>query len=229
MKISRSLPPLKILYKDEIILRPIAGTDYSLLLDAVRESKAALHRFMHWSHEEMSEEAEAKLLLQFQSKYLAGEEFHFLGQKKDGEFLFCAGIVPHGRLNPTALEIGYWVSSKWQGKGYGTLALQILTIVSFELFESDLVSVFSSEDNIGSLKVLEKCGYKKNGLIRNFIGQPTKEMLEKGYGKNRNGLMFSLIPTDLPALEWYPKILSSLKWVDISGESQTPGKSLFLS
>jgi len=56
-------------------------------------------------------------------------------------------------------EIGYWIGKDFWGRGIATIALKnFVSIIS----ERPL-SAHVAFDNLGSIRVLEKCGFKKNG------------------------------------------------------------------
>ena len=58
------------------------------------------------------------------------------------------------------------IASSHHGKGYGTEALAAMTRFCFE--HTELQRLWAQVDirNIASQRILEKCGYKQEGLIR---------------------------------------------------------------
>ncbi len=62
-------------------------------------------------------------------------------------------------------EIGYWLSEDHWGKGVMSKALKFVTEYAFENF--DLVRIYADvvEYNKGSCAVLEKCGFKLEGIL----------------------------------------------------------------
>ena len=115
----------------------------------------------------------------------------FFVEKKDGTkigtmFHFLAGNL---------LEIGYLLVPSERGKGYCSEAVKIM--VDYLFLSRDLVRVQATTDvnNFASQRVLEKAGFKKEGVIRKsaFIR-----------GEWRDGCMFSILRE-----EWKePKILT---------------------
>ena len=71
------------------------------------------------------------------------------------------GVFEHER----SAEIGYWLAEPYWGKGIGTHALRMLTNEIFQITE--LVRLFAPvfQDNEASMRVLEKCGYRREGLL----------------------------------------------------------------
>ena len=62
-------------------------------------------------------------------------------------------------------EIGYGIAEDYQGSGYATEAVS--TIVDWALQQSCVsrIEAEAEEENIASIKVLEKCGFVRNGIM----------------------------------------------------------------
>lgn len=91
---------------------------------------------------------------------------YFFIEKKDGSkigliFHFCV-LHPAGRQ----LEIGYALIPSERGKGYCTEAIRIM--VDYVFLSRDVMRVQALTDtgNLASQKVLEKAGFKKEGVSR---------------------------------------------------------------
>lgn len=71
-------------------------------------------------------------------------------------------LIENDRMASVAIRL----APVCQGKGYGTEALSEMTHFCFE--KTELQRLWTSVDvrNIASQRMLEKCGYKKEGLIR---------------------------------------------------------------
>ena len=86
-----------------------------------------------------------------------------------------AGTIASFRIDDQ-LEVTYWVDRAQWGKGIASAALQIL------LAETAERPVFASaaSDNVGSLRVLEKAGFRRVGVDRGFAhgrGQEIEETI----------------------------------------------------
>lgn len=81
----------------------------------------------------------------------------------DGQLIGTMGLsAPKDHWGQTegAFEIGYWIGKSHWGHGYATEAAQAMLTYAFERLhvQEMLASVFT--ENIGSRKVLEKCGFE---------------------------------------------------------------------
>jgi len=90
----------------------------------------------------------------------------FIIEKKDGSKI---GYVSHyNMLHPSAkpLEIGYALVPSERGKGYCSEAVKIM--VDYLFLSKDVVRIQAHVDvrNVASQKVVEKAGFKREGVLR---------------------------------------------------------------
>ena len=62
-------------------------------------------------------------------------------------------------------EIGYGIVDDYQGCGYATEAVVALTKWALSQAGISRVEGEAEEDNVASIRVLEKCGFTRNGII----------------------------------------------------------------
>ena len=84
-----------------------------------------------------------------------------------------AGTIASFRIDDR-LEVTYWVDRTHWGKGIASAALQILLA---ETAERPLYARAAS-DNVGSLRVLEKAGFRRVGVNRDFAPGRGEEIEE---------------------------------------------------
>jgi len=95
----------------------------------------------------------------------------FFIEKKDGtrvgiiNYFFVLHVDPSVRL----LELGFFMLPDERGKGYCTEAARIM--VDYLFLSKDIVRIqaTTSVGNLGSQKVLEKVGFRKEGTMRKSI------------------------------------------------------------
>ncbi len=202
-----NLPPKSILYRNLMELRLLSPRDGAAIFRAVRESLPSLKKFMSWAHYSEDLAKACSIYADFEARSLRGEEVHFAGfDTESGEFLFCASLTPGSRLNRLAFEIGYWVSSKHQNRGFGTSAAKILIVLAFRYFQAERLSVVCNLENKRSIKVIEKCGFHVEGILRNYHGTPPQQMIANGLSPITDVFSYSLVPTDISRLSWFDEI-----------------------
>ena len=104
-----------------------------------------------------------------QERYAAGDYYDFAIEcKETGKMIGTVGFTSFDLPNRSA-EVGYVVSPAYQGKGYATEALQRL--LSFGCCVCGLVRISAGcmKEKIASLRVMEKCGMKREGLLRSAV------------------------------------------------------------
>ena len=77
-------------------------------------------------------------------------------------------------------EIGYWLGQQYWGRGIVTEALKLVTEYAFQT--QNLLRLFALPfaNNTGSIRVLEKAGYEREGLLRRSsvkFGEPRDQLL----------------------------------------------------
>ncbi|OVA15511.1 GNAT domain [Macleaya cordata] len=95
--------------------------------------------------------------------------------KDDGEFI-CKG------------DMGYGLASQYWGQGIATMAVKMaLSSVFLEFPHMERLQALVEKENYGSQRVLEKCGFLKEGLMRKYL------VLK---GKTLDVVCFSFLSTD---------------------------------
>jgi ribosomal-protein-alanine N-acetyltransferase len=84
-------------------------------------------------------------------------------------------------------EVGYVLAEEYSGKGIATEALEKVIKFGFTVLELNKIFARSKPVNVGSLKVLVKCGFKYEGLQR-------KQIMIKGKMEDMD--LFSIIKED---------------------------------
>jgi RimJ/RimL family protein N-acetyltransferase len=72
----------------------------------------------------------------------------------------------HNREGVDGLDIGYAILEKYEGKGYATAAAGSMVNKAFNDYGIDKVSAITTDENVGSCRVLEKLGFKHQGYLK---------------------------------------------------------------
>ncbi len=99
-----------------------------------------------------------------------------VGKKRKTEINFAleingevAGGIGFSRIEGHKAEIGYWLAEKHWGKGIMTKALKMITKYGFAKLGLRRIYVYAFSFNKASIRVLEKAGYKYEGLLRKHV------------------------------------------------------------
>ena len=84
---------------------------------------------------------------------------------------FCGviGLVPQQDVYKMTAEIGYWIGEPFWSKGIATVAVKLITDYGLHTLGFNRIHTGVFEYNIGSMRVLEKNGYGKDGIFKKSI------------------------------------------------------------
>ncbi|HEX4914397.1 MAG TPA: GNAT family protein [Vicinamibacterales bacterium] len=84
----------------------------------------------------------------------------------DGEAVGGIGIELHSDIERVSAEIGYWLGEAVWGRGIVTEALRAVTAEAFTRYELTRIYAVPFADHQASIRVLEKAGYVREGVMR---------------------------------------------------------------
>ena len=87
----------------------------------------------------------------------------------DGKIVGCISLSRENDVSAKTSELGYWIGENFWGRGIATAAVKKICTFGFE--ELGLVRIFAIvfEKNFASMRVLEKCGFEREGRLRKAI------------------------------------------------------------
>ncbi len=133
-------------------------------LAEIKESMAELKPWLDWAEDDYGVEEAYEYLLLCDSGWISGKEFDFALKNSAGDFM---GMISALNINENAksMEIGYWISSRFCGKGYMQEAVSLL---EKEFFEQGINRIVIKTDilNVKSANVAQRCGYILEGVLR---------------------------------------------------------------
>ena len=83
----------------------------------------------------------------------------------------CIGLVK-AKIEGHKAQIGYVISSAERGNGYATHAVTFITRELSKMGTIQRIWATCALENIGSSRVLEKCGYVREGVLKNWVVYP---------------------------------------------------------
>ncbi|MCP4165446.1 MAG: GNAT family N-acetyltransferase [Chloroflexi bacterium] len=180
--------PTRLLRDDAIAIRPFKPEDARPVFEAIDESRAEAAPWLpDLARVTSVDEVEAYIAAQ-PSLWEAGEAYNFLVTNSDDTMVLggCGLTQIHARHRFANLY--YWVRSSATGRGVATRAVKLLAQFGFEEPGLNRLEILVVKGNDDSVRVAEKAGAKREGLLRNRIAYD---------GNPQNTFMFSLIPADL--------------------------------
>ncbi len=95
-----------------------------------------------------------------------GRPVHFAIRSDDNALLGGCGFNGLEVGKSHKAEIGYWLARPFWGQGIMTAVVQRLCRHAFEEFELVKITAHVFIQNLASARVLEKCGFVQEGLLR---------------------------------------------------------------
>ena len=86
-----------------------------------------------------------------------------------GSFAGIIGLIPKEDVYRNSMELGYWLGEPYWNKGIVTEAVRLICDYAFENLTINRIFSEVFEYNPASMKVLEKTGFKKEGVARKAI------------------------------------------------------------
>lgn len=150
-----------------LLLRPLTFADVPALFEAIDSSRAFLARHLDWV-DSVRNESELRTFVDRCQRMNGSGEAHRGLFEPDGRLaghMSVEDAVPSRRV----AELGYWVREDRAGRGYATEAARALLAWAFRNLDLHRVTAFADVSNPSSARVLEKCGFTREGVVRHRI------------------------------------------------------------
>ncbi len=170
------------LHGSRTILRPVRDVDLPRLLEILREPDVA----SRWSQPDDDFD---------RHELLAGDDTD--GAERITTFAITANGETIGwiggweKLQPDYRHAGIdlFLSTPYQGKGFGTEAIRLVCRFLFEERQHHRITIDPAADNVHAIRAYEKVGFKRVGIMRQY---------ERGAdGTFHDGMLLDLLPGDL--------------------------------
>jgi ribosomal-protein-alanine N-acetyltransferase len=171
-----------------IVIRPIRVRDARALERELMENRGWLRKWEATNpHGPMSFDTRASIR-SLQSNARAGYGLPFLIEY-DGEIAGQLNVSSISYGSVSSASIGYWVSERFAGKSITPTAVALASDYAFFQVGLHRIEICIRPENAPSLRVVEKLGYRYEGLRRRFIHIN---------GDWRDHFCFALVAEELP-------------------------------
>lgn len=147
------------------IARCWSPDDARLVRAAIDVSDEHLRPWIPFMKEEpRSLEDTARRLRSLRANFDSDAEYRFGMFEPDGRTLI-GGVGLYKRVGPRALEIGYWIASPYNGRGYATEAAGAMVRIAFEIEKVDRVEIHCDAPNEASARIPAKLGFTHEATL----------------------------------------------------------------
>jgi ribosomal-protein-alanine N-acetyltransferase len=153
-----------MLRQDNILLRPLNENDTSVLAQLANNKKIwdYLRDFFPFPYTTQNSIDFIKITGQENPQMTFAIEF-------EGSFCGVIGLIGQSDIYKKTAEIGYWIGEPFWNKGIATKAVNLITGYGLNQLAFLRIHTGVFEYNIGSMRVLEKNGYKKDGVFEKAV------------------------------------------------------------
>lgn len=122
-----------------------------------------------------------KLILQFKSDWVLGQTYAFGVWRIDNAgYIGDISLKSFDYSVPKA-EIGYYLDLQAEGCGYGIEMLQTLVDFAFQQLKLNKLFIRCSTQNNRSCRLAERCGFYREGLMRQDFRDHQKQLIDIYY------------------------------------------------
>jgi ribosomal-protein-serine acetyltransferase len=176
------------MHDESITIRPFLPDDAQAVYEAIQESLADVSPWLRdLGNVRSEEEVEAYITVQPEnwSKRVA---CNFVITPLDGSAILGSCGLTQINQNHRFANLFYWVRSSCTSQGVATRAVRLAARFGLETLGLYRIEIVVEETNTASLRVAEKAGAQREGLLRNRL---------YSRGTPNHAVMFSLLPQDL--------------------------------
>ncbi|RKQ30909.1 GNAT family N-acetyltransferase [Oceanobacillus halophilus] len=149
---------------------PLPG-DGKLVYDAMKASQPELAKWLTFARGEQEIEEAELSVRESHIDFLRRKDLRLhIFQRENGIFIGSTGLH---RIDWAVrkFEIGYWIDTRYSGKGYMTEAVEGVTTFAFYALLANRVEMRIDSENKKSRAIPERLGYNLEGILRkNSIG-----------------------------------------------------------
>jgi RimJ/RimL family protein N-acetyltransferase len=152
---------------ERLLIRKTLPGDGKYVFEAMKSSLNELKPWMSWAHMNQTEQDVEANIRDSIAKFITREDLRLhLFNKETGEFIGSSGLH---RINwdIPKFEIGYWIDTRFSGKGYITESTEAITKFAFTELNAKRVEIRCDSQNTKSRAIPKKLGFTLEGILKN--------------------------------------------------------------
>lgn len=156
---------MRIVVNDQVHLSEFRSSDKDALIEHLNDQDI-YERTLRIPFPYTEAAADEWLALYAKTTEKHGQPAHFAIRTGDDALIGGCGLNDFEIGKSHRGEIGYWLAKRWWGQGIITAVVQRVCQHAFEEFGLVKIIAHVVTHNPASARVLEKCGFEQEGLLR---------------------------------------------------------------
>lgn len=154
-----------------VTLRLPAPSDYHEWAALRHESRAFLEPWEpRWARDELERAGWRHRIRRYREEFAAGTAIAFLIFENETGRLIGGVTIGNIRYGVSqSAQIGYWMGERYAGKGHMQDAIRVLISHAFGAMRLHRIEAACIPENARSIRVLEKAGFTREGLLRSYL------------------------------------------------------------
>ena len=170
-----------IIQHDKVSLRPIELSDKERLVELANNKNVSINLRDGFPNPYSRDDAE-----KFIKNCISQKPVTVFAIEFEGLYVGNISLIPGTDVYRRSAEIGYFLGELYWNKGIMTRAVNLICEYGFKNFDIERIHTGVFDYNHASQRVLEKCGFKKEGTFRRAVFKGGKFFDEIRYSKLRN-------------------------------------------
>jgi len=193
------------LESDRIVIRKLLVFDFYDVYKNIRNKQ--VRKWIGAPRSKIFENPIGRVICRYAEYFLKGMKVLFsVFFKSNTEKVYRFGIVlkETGKVigiisltknspNDDFADIGFWIGRRYWSMGLMSEILPLAVKFGFEQLELERIEAWTFEENSGSIKVLEKCAFKQESVVKNAYVK---------YGQHRNRVNYAICKSEFRK-EWH--------------------------
>lgn len=177
---------------ERMVLRPPMHVDFRPWSDLRRQSAEFLQPWEpSWSADHLTRKGFVNRVYWANRSISQGTAVPLFLIRREGNRVIGAITLDNIRRGPSqAGTIGYWIGAEFSRQGYMQEALTALVHYAFEVLDLSRLESACLPENAASRALLEKCGYKYEGVAQSYLqinGRWRNHVLYANLRRDRRG------------------------------------------
>ena len=155
--------------EDDLYLRKVSKGDVEFLFDSLRQKN--INKYLSLGPLSSLEHSK-RLVENYLQSWKKYSQFNYIIEIKEGNARKKVGSISLWNLNwlHNRAEVGIWLASpEYFNKGIGTRAVSLIKNVGFIHLNLNRIEAHTAVDNINSIKLFKKCGFREEGMLKEYI------------------------------------------------------------